>query len=934
MTNDIDLAGIDFYIIGSETFPFTGVFDGNGHTISNFSYTSTDTNYVGLFGYVEGAEIKDLGLIAPDVDAAGGEYVGSLVVSNGGTIINCYVEGGSVSGRNYVGGLVGRNYGTITNCYAQGGSVMGSGSGVGGLVGWNTGTITDCYATVSILVNTNVGGLVGSNSGRITKCYSAGSISGMTYVGGLVGTNSYGTIANCYSKSNVVGIENVGGLVGSGGCAHNSFWDVQTSGQSTSAGGQGRTTAQMQMASTFLGWDRCGNEGVWTIDEGNDYPRLWWENKPGEVLEAQQLPDLLTGAGTQDEPYLIYTAEELNVIGVFPCELDKHFKLMSNIDLSHMGTEFNIIGITSPFTGVFDGNGKKITNLNHARGLFVSVRGEIKDLGLIDSNIDAGTGNSVGSLVGNLQGGTISNCYAEGGSVLGGSNAGGLVGALNRGTITNCYTTGSVTGTGWRVGGLVGENSYGTITNCYSTGSDSGDDNVGGLVGHNYGTIDNCYSSGDVSGDDNVGGLVGYNSGTIDNCYATGSVLASGTEWWPGVGGGLVGENRGEVMDSFWDTQTSGQVTSDGGMGKTTAEMQTESTFTDAGWDFVVESVNGTEDIWRICEGVDYPRLTWQFVIGDFDGDAKVGFADFAIFAAHWLQTDSSFFCGDGGTDLTNDGKVDFDDLREFAENWLQPLPPPAGIIELTDATFDQIVLSSDVLVLVFFYADWCPYSNVMDPIIQEIADEYAGRAKICKLNVDNARDTVMEFGVTSIPTFILFKDGQVQRKWDGVTSKQDLTAAIDKLLAASSPPALPPKGRGCFLADTPVWVNGALVQISNVVSGQMVGEPHCDLATDCLEQIETVEEHEGTFECRDIVLESGNRISVVDAHCFMLDSGQWIAAQDLRSGLRLKTLSGTVGIKSVATRAAPFVGKVYNLKVTGVDRYLVSEDGVIVRDY
>jgi hypothetical protein len=87
--------------------------------------------------------------------------------------------------------------------------------------------------------------------------------------------------------------------------------------------------------------------------------------------------------------------------------------------------------------------------------------------------------------------------------------------------------------------------------------------------------------------------------------------------------------------------------------------------------------------------------------------------------------------------------------------------------------------------------------------------------------------------------------------------------------------PIPPPKGRGCFLADTPVWVNGALVNISNVVSGQMVGEFHCNPATDCLEQIETVEEHEGTFECRDIVLESGNRISVVDAHCFMLDSGK-----------------------------------------------------------
>jgi len=166
----------------------------------------------------------------------------------------------------------------------------------------------------------------------------------------------------------------------------------------------------------------------------------------------------------------------------------------------------------------------------------------------------------------------------------------------------------------------------------------------------------------------------------------------------------------------------------------------------------------------------------------------------------------------------------------------------------------------------------------------------------------------------------------------DDVDSEGNKTTGDVWTFTTILPP--PPKGRACFLADTPVWVNGALVRISNVVSGQMVGEPHCGLATDCLEQIETVEEHEGTFECRDIVLESGNRISVVDAHCFMLDSGQWIAAQDLRSGLRLKTLSGTVGIKSVATRAVPFVGKVYNLKVTGVDRYLVSEDGVIVRDY
>ena len=146
---------------------------------------------------------------------------------------------------------------------------------------------------------------------------------------------------------------------------------------------------------------------------------------------------------------------------------------------------------------------------------------------------------------------------------------------------------------------------------------------------------------------------------------------------------------------------------------------------------------------------------------------------------------------------------------------------------------------------------------------------------------------------------------------------------------AGASGAQAPPKGRGCFLADTPVWVDGALVQISKVASGQTAGKLHC-----ALEQVEKLEEHEGSFECRDITLESGNRISVVEAHCFMLDSGQWIPAQDLKSGLKLKTLNGTVGIKSVVTRTMPFVGKVYNVKIADSDQYAVGNDGLIVRDY
>jgi hypothetical protein len=128
--------------------------------------------------------------------------------------------------------------------------------------------------------------------------------------------------------------------------------------------------------------------------------------------------------------------------------------------------------------------------------------------------------------------------------------------------------------------------------------------------------------------------------------------------------------------------------------------------------------------------------------------------------------------------------------------------------------------------------------------------------------------------------------------------------------------------------------VDGKLVQISQVAEGQTVGKPGCAVPAAPFGQIERLEEHMGAFECRDIVFENGNRISVVDAHCFMLDSGQWIAAQDLRSGLKLKTLDGTVTIESVTTRATPFVGKVCNLKVKNYDQYMVGKDGVVVRDY
>lgn len=105
------------------------------------------------------------------------------------------------------------------------------------------------------------------------------------------------------------------------------------------------------------------------------------------------------------------------------------------------------------------------------------------------------------------------------------------------------------------------------------------------------------------------------------------------------------------------------------------------------------------------------------------------------------------------------------------------------SVIELTDETFDDIVQNSDEPVLVDFWAPWCGPCKMLGPIVEEIANTYADQAKVCKINTDEARESAIEFGISAIPTTILFKGGQVEKKWVGLVSKKDLTEAIDALL-------------------------------------------------------------------------------------------------------------------------------------------------------
>jgi len=369
------------------------------------------------------------------------------------------------------------------------------------------------------------------------------------------------------------------------------------------------------------------------------------------------------GTGVPCNPYRIATAEDLNDVGNHEQDWDKCFILVNDVNLAgYTGTQFSIIGrwisdqdpANKPFTGIFDGNNHKVLNFiwnstgRNGIGLFASLSssGQIKNLGMENVNIHAETGNDVGGLVGGNKNGTLTNCYSTG-SVSGTYNVGGLVGWNYYCTIESCYSSSSVSGTNWNVGGLTGCN-YGTITNCYSTGNVSGTDYVGGLIPLNYGTIRNCYSSSRVWGtNSNVGGLVGCNQGST-------------------------------ITSSFWDTQTSTRSTSAGGTPKTTAEMKTRSTFTDAGWDFVGETVNGRNDVWRMCvDGIARPLLSWQFGVGDFTCPDGVDFIDFAVLASAWLtdpkEPDWKSVCD---ISQPNDSFIDDFDLVIFCDNWLENTTP------------------------------------------------------------------------------------------------------------------------------------------------------------------------------------------------------------------------------------------------------------------
>ena len=303
ITEDDQNNGYNISPIGTESTPFTGSYDGDGHTIANLYIVQPLIHYQGLFGNVNTSySIKKLGLLDPII--WGAAYVGSLIGNNqSGTIEECYVTGGLVDGfsnETARGGLIGRNYGTITNCHSS--ITVAKGKNQGGFLGVNQagGIVQNSYyynltpytgySEVVRGASNNTGAFIGANNGTIVKCYAVASaihlagaassvlIPGTTnyvHIGGFVGNNSNsGTIAECYASTGTITVTNAfssyGGLTTKGGFAgyntstiSQSYWDTTTSGEtlmagvdsSVTSGATGKTTAQMQTQSTYTGWD-------------------------------------------------------------------------------------------------------------------------------------------------------------------------------------------------------------------------------------------------------------------------------------------------------------------------------------------------------------------------------------------------------------------------------------------------------------------------------------------------------------------------------------------------------------------------------------------------------------------------------------------------------------------------------------------------------
>jgi len=435
-----------------------------------------------------------------------------------------------------------------------------------GLFRWvgREGTIDDIgVVNVTIIGLSGAGALAGYSQGTVSNSYSTGSVTGNFWsygVGGLVGRNR-GTVSDSYSNTTVTGWLSVGGLVGShsmDGILSDCYFTGSVTGDLGVGGLMGENDGIVSNSYYNYNEVLINSENIITTGALFDEDFDQWLTNDKSLNFTERL-------SIENGYYVVNNVSDFKQLLVFSQRVGQKFRLKNDLDLA---TEPNLY--IPYFMGEFDGNGHKISNVTFNFDFVVNV-------GLFGYLTPAGEVTQLG---------------VENVNISGARRVGGLVGWNYKGTVSKCYTTGNVRG------------SATVPTVVY-------EEYAGGLVGVNAGTVSNSYSTCSVAGLDSVGGLIGCTGGTVSSCYSTGSV--TGVDYI----GGLVGEKGMgmHVSNSFWDTETSGQATSDGGTGKNTTEMKDIDTFSVPGWD-ITTVINSSERnpsyIWNIVNGVTYPFLSWQ----------------------------------------------------------------------------------------------------------------------------------------------------------------------------------------------------------------------------------------------------------------------------------------------------------------------------------
>lgn len=266
LTADIDMSGVEFSPIGTVDTPFTGLFDGDGYTISSLSINVLGQHNIGLFGMVGNqGRVWNLNLDQISVVSQAGTNSGAIAGYNAGIIINSTVSNSTISGDDGAGGITGYNEGGIRYCTIDNVSVYGN--GIGGITGYNQrGDIYACDVLSATIVGGDVaGGIAGSldNVSSLDNCTCNADVSGGEYIGGVAGINQYSSISRVTGSGTVNGTDSTGGLVGyNTGDISDSTTTASVAGVINVGGIAGYLQSGRIYNTTFFGPEPTGEENV------------------------------------------------------------------------------------------------------------------------------------------------------------------------------------------------------------------------------------------------------------------------------------------------------------------------------------------------------------------------------------------------------------------------------------------------------------------------------------------------------------------------------------------------------------------------------------------------------------------------------------------------------------------------------------------------